>query len=300
MKDTLKLVIERFARLHAEHGGAIGTPDLVEPTGQYFPDEFKHDPESVVKLFRRMASYTPLSEELDIELAFLEPEAKDDAGGCGKSACGSGGKIAPSADAGMMELEDGYRVLVKVTDVGHPVALTASLARSVGGLVLAETGEEPDGPEAEIAASVVGLGLLLLNGAAVYAKACGGLRMHQATHLSVEETAMAVALFVRLHDHKAGRVRGHLEVTQREAFDEALRWVDGNEHLVRMLRDEPDLLLTGLFEVKGPKGILGKLLSGKSSDEVIPAPKPRKQRTPEEERRLAEARALVDEALGSD
>ena len=64
-----------------------------------------------------------------------------------------------------------------------------------GALVLHEAGEESTmatGPEAEIAAVACGLGVLLANGASVWAKSCGGLRMAQATVLSVEEAAVAL------------------------------------------------------------------------------------------------------------
>ena len=101
-----------------------------------------------------------------------------------------------AAGVDVHELENGYRVVVSATDVGNPDVLSTSLARSVGALVLHEAGEHVGAVPSEIAAVVCGFGVLLLNGSAVWAKACGGLRMAQATVLPVEEMAVALALFV--------------------------------------------------------------------------------------------------------
>ncbi len=56
------------------------------------------------------------------------------------------------------------------------------------------------------------------------------------TQLGVAATAVSLALFLRVHDVKPGAARRHLETTQREAFDEALRWVDSNVKIVSALR----------------------------------------------------------------
>ena len=85
-------------------------------------------------------------------------------------------------------------------DVGDPVLLAASLARSAGHVVLGEAGEDDasDGALAEIAATACGFGLLLLQrGVCVYTKSCGGLRAHQGTHLTLVSTAVTLGLFAR-------------------------------------------------------------------------------------------------------
>jgi hypothetical protein len=108
-----------------------------------------------------------------------------------------------------------------------------------------------------------------------------------------------LALFMAVHDCKPSAARGHLEATQREAFDEAWVWVQSNDKLVGDLRDRPELLEDGVFPLEPVRGLLGRLFA-KRNGAVEPPPTPsgaRRQRTPEEERRLAEARALVDEAL---
>jgi hypothetical protein len=202
-----------------------------------------------------------------------------------------------------VETEDGYAALVHVQDAGDPTILTTALARSAGRIVLFEADEEVDardeGALSELTAIASGLGLLLLNGACVYKKGCGGMKRHQATFLGLEEIALGLALFVRASDKKAGAVRRHLEVTQKEAFDAALEWVDGQPTLVKALVENPESLEDGVFAFEEKKGLLSRLFTRKNDDDLgsLASAAKRAPRSAEEQRRLAEARALVDEAL---
>jgi hypothetical protein len=306
---ALRSIVAHLAHLRAEYGEVLADPELVEPNGEYFPDEFALEPAAIDRLMRRMLTYAPLAHDLEVGLAFMEPEEEQAGGGCGSGACSPGDAPKQVAHGGAVETPDGYAVVVHTQDVGEPTLLTASLARSAGRLVLFEADEEVDprdeGPMAELTAVASGLGLLLLNGACVYKKGCGGMRKHQGTFLSVEELSFALALFIRVRDIKAGVVRRHLEVTQREAFDAALDWVDGQPKLVATLKDHPERLVDGVFAVEQKKGFLSRLLGGRATaDDEVPenaiAAKARArsaERTEEERRRIAEARALVDEAL---
>jgi len=167
------------------------------------------------------------------------------------------------------------------------------------------------GPLSEMTAVVAGYGVLLMNGACFYMKGCGGLRMHKGTHLTVEELAVATAIFVRLNGKKPGCVRSHAAATQREAFDEALCWVDSNDAIVAALRDHPEVLADGIFPIEPARGFLTRLFSTKPKP-IIPAlpsgadlkrgtppMRPKRVRTEAELARLAEAKALVDDVLGS-
>jgi len=302
--DTFSWLISRAARIRAAHGEVIGVPALVEPTGEFFPDDFTKDVESVERLLARFVSYTPLDEELPLRLGFEENQANAQAGGCGSTACGKGGEAGENGARGrIVSLDEGYGVVVDVRDAGNPVTLTATLARAIGALVLAEGGddvrEEDLGPVAEVCAMALGFGVLLLNGTAVYAKGCGGIKLHRATFLTVEETAAMVALFARAYGHDLRRVKKHLEVTQAEAFDEALAWVDSNPEIVAQLRDTPELLEAGTFDLLAPKSFLGRLFVKKVDVISKAPPKAKRARSEEEEQRLARAKQLVDEALGS-
>jgi hypothetical protein len=304
--DALRSIVRATARLRASCRDAIGAPDLVQPTGQFFPDAFQLDAPSVERLLRRMIGYSPVADDLGIELAFVEAEDGGHSGGCGSLACGTGG--GARAISSVQEIDDGYRVLVAVNDVRNPDVLTTSLARSVGALVLHEAGLGHDGQldagDDEIAAAACGFGVLLANGAAVWAKSCGGLRVAQATVLSVEEAAVALALFVAVHGVKPSAARAHLGATQREAFDLAEAWVDSNPLLVETLRDRPELLESGVFTMEPVRGLVGRWLHKRKLDKEMtahggaaPAPAPLSD---DKRRRLEEARALVDEVFDAE
>jgi hypothetical protein len=195
------------------------------------------------------------------------------------------------------ELEDGYRVLLAATDASHPHVLTTSLARAAGALVLHEASEEVTAEASEIAAVACGLGVLLVNGAAVWAKSCGGLRMAKATVLSVSELAVALGLDTVVHDRSRSQVRKHLGPTQREALDVALDWVDSNHEIVDGLRERPEWIEAGAFELHPVRGILGQWLQKRrAARECAAAPPAPSTMTAERRRWLEEAKALVDDA----
>ena len=310
---SLRSIVAHIAHLRAAYGDVIGESELVEPNGEYFPDEFALDADSVQTLLERMMTYAPLSADLDVKLGVVEPEGEagkgSAGGGCGSGACGPGGGGGGAKGQVLrpaVETDDGYVAVLASTDAGDTTVLTTSLARSVGRIVLFEADEDVDprdeGPLSELTAVACGLGTLLLNGSSVYKKGCGGMKQHQATFLSIEELALAVALFVRVTDAKPGKVRKHLAVTQREAFDNALSWVDDQPKLVKTLTDEPETLEDGVFALEEKKGLFGKLLGRKRSEDddldLVPMSKPKPSTLSEEERRrIAETKALVEEAL---
>jgi hypothetical protein len=298
--ENLRWIVSEYAHLRAAHGEAIGVPSLVEPTGDYFPDAFSPSAEGVATFLKRMLSYSPVPDGVAIELAFLESDASA-GGGCASGACGTASG-ATSAGAEAEPRDEGYRLRIPVRDVGDAAILGASLARCVGGMILGEAGEDvTDGERfarAEVAATLSGFGVLLLTGACVYTKSCGGLRAHQATALDVPSSAVALALFLRLHGAKPGLARRHLETTQREAFDEALAWVDARPKLVEALRLHPESLRDGVFPLEEARGVFARLFGSRSAEPEIVAPaKPRRVRTVEEEQKLAEDRAIVEAAL---
>jgi len=271
--DTLHWIVTHYADFVAKHGEAIGQPELVQPTGDFFPDEFSFDVQSVARLFERMLSYAPVSDDLEFGLQFVDPAQSPAAGGsCGTGGCGSGscatdggGDARDGLRGGVLETDEGYVAVVSVDYVRNATLLTTSLVRSIGAIVLAEAGEEvPEsdiGLASEIAAVASGFGVLIHQGSYVYGKSCGGARVQKATQLSVEELGVALALFTRHHEIKASHARGHLDTTQREAFDQALEWVDSNEDIVDGIRERPEEIALGFFEIEPVRGLLGRLLS---------------------------------------
>jgi hypothetical protein len=305
-EDTLRWIVQTYARLRAAHGEAIGSPDLVQPNGAFFPDEFRRDGASVERLLRRMIEHSPLADDLVVGIAFHEPSGEQGGGGgCGSPACESGESHARGGIGGRVdEIPGGYVVHVAVADVAYPEVLAASLARSVGALVLHEGEDDAAADSAasnEVAAIACGFGVLVANGAAVWAKSCGGLRMARATALSVEEAAVALGLFVAVVGRRSSEARAHLGTTQREALDVALAWVESNPLLVETLRDRPALLADGHVELEPVRGALSRWLHKRRMEKELraaPPARPRAEPSSDRERRLAEARALVDEVLG--
>jgi hypothetical protein len=259
-EGSLRWIVTEYARLRAGHGDAIGSPPLVQPTSAFFPDEFSRDAPSVARLLHRIMSYAPIADDLPVELAF--EAAGVAAAGCGSLACES----REEGDGGprVEEREDGYRVWLGAAELSEPTALAASLARAVGAMVLFEAGAERRGPEAgpagEVAAAACGFGVLLANGAAIWAKSCGGLRMAKVTAMSVDEIALCLALFVGVGDARPAEARAHLGTTQREAFELALSWVDSNPRLLDVLRTSPESLHKGRFAIEPIRGAFGRWL----------------------------------------
>lgn len=304
-ESALKYVVSRYARLLADHGEAFEGVELVTPDGEHFPDAFERDADSVLVLLHRMASYAPLDEEMELEIGFFEPE---DVGGGGKScssgACGTGGSARVRID-GVEPTKRGYRVPLAVPDTGHATTLTTALARAVGAIVLAEAEQEVPkdelGAMSEIAAAACGLGPLLCAGAHLYRKGCSGVNVQVGTELSVAEQCVLLALTCAVNGWKPRKARAHLEPTQAELLDEAVAWVESNDHLVDALKTHPESLADGFFEIKPVRGFLGRLFKKKSSEaDLAPAPAAKKTRSAEEERRLAEAKRLVEEALSEE
>lgn len=302
---SLRTLVTQIAHSRAEWGEALGDVTFVEPTADYFPDEFALTPDGVETLLERMRSYAPLSEDLPLALAFTEGEAEA-GGSCGTGGCGTGacqtGDGSEIAGGGMLHTDDGYALVVPVSATKNPVLLTGALARAIGLVVLAEAGEEPETPAeraalGELAAVSIGLGTLLLGASCVYAKSCGGVKASHGTVLSTEELAWASVMALHANGARASVVRRHLETTQREAFDAATRWLDDRPTLAAQLREAPELLAAGAFDLAPEGGSLLRLWKRKPDALAAPAPEARRPRSPEEERRLAEARALVDEAL---
>jgi len=296
--DALRWIVQSYASLRAAHGEAIDAPELLLPTGEFFPDHFERDAKSVVALLKRMIGYAPIADDVPLEIRFVEPDGAGGGGGCGTGACGTGGRGAAPRDA-ITEADDRYVLDVDVSDVSDPAVLTTSLARAIGALVLHEADDVPEdiGAMSEIVAAACGYGVLLHNGSYVYGKSCGGARVHQATHLSVAEHAVVLALFCRLHGVKPGVARGHLGTTQREAFDEAVAWCDSNEAIVDALRDRPAVLEEGLFTIEPVRGVFGRLFKRRAEPSPADFAARKSTRSADEIRRFAETRALVEEAL---
>jgi hypothetical protein len=194
--------------------------------------------------------------------------------------------------APVVETDDGYLIPINVQVVGNPVRLTASLARSAGGLLLAYTDQKVSGPRAELAAALSGLGVLLLSSAHLYLKGCGGVKLLRGTDLDVQDVAFAHALFMHMHEHSAWQAKKSLAPTQDEALGECLAFLKDQSELIAKLKQAPEVLASGAFAFEEKRSLLGKWFAPKQAA----APQHvRATRTAEEEARIMEARQLVEE-----
>jgi hypothetical protein len=265
---TLRELVQRYASIIERFGADIGQRPMVLPNGEFFPDVFQGDLPSVGRLLRRMQLHAGMS-DIPIEIGVVDPEAGAEA--CGSGACGS--CATPTATPGvaaarLVDLGDGWRLNIAPTEARNPVVLTAALARALGHVFLLEETsserpiEEPLEVSVELTTVALGLGTLLLSGAYLYQKSCGGPNVSCLTALGLGELAVAFTLFAKHQGHSLRRARAELEVTQREQLNEAETWLLSNPQLSKLLVSDPLRLVLGDFELSAPKSWVARVLGG--------------------------------------
>jgi hypothetical protein len=277
---TLRDLVQRYASLIERFGADIGRRPMVLPSGEFFPDEFRGDLPSVARLLRRMQSHAGLS-DVPIQLGVIDPDADADAS-CGSGGCGScATPSAPREVAGarLVDLGDGWRINIAPAEVHNPVVLTAALARALGHVFLLEETsaerpiEEPLEATVELTSVALGLGTLLLAGAHLYQKSCGGPSVACLTTLGVGELSVAFAMFAKHGGHSLRKARGELDPTQRELLAEADTWLASNPRVSQLLSSDPLRLVLGDFELSEAKSWAARLLHSLSpSSRVVQTP----------------------------
>ncbi len=262
--QVTRAVIQRYARIVTRYADDLGDRPLVLPNGDFFPDQFTGDKNSVALLAERMQGYAGLG-DIPIStrvVASDSPEPK-------KSGCGSGACATPQSGGGFTRLldeGDAWILQVPAQELRHPVALTTNLARSLAFVFLVETQKEgevfepPVDVTADFIAVALGLGPLMLQGSYIYAKSCGGPQIASVTKVGVSELAIAVALFAELGGHDATTAKKSLDLTQRSALSEATRLVRSNKHLLQSLKQDPKSLARGDFRLTEPGAFLSNML----------------------------------------
>lgn len=313
----LRWILRRTAELLEL--GAEPVRGLVLPTSEFFPDRFDASPASVAALLARVQHHAGLS-DLCAELAIVTPEGEAEVAGCSSGACGGGGAIGARLDR-VARMPSGYAIAVGTGEVRHPVALTTALVRSVAFMFLSEVGAYDDTPPHErepvtdLAAVLLGFGVLAANGSYIYMKGCGGVKVHSATRMTAPEIAVALAVFCRLHGVPDRTAAKHLETTPRELFGEACAWASSNEKVVRLLRSDPELVAADEFTLRETSSWLARALGlGRPKKEAVLPPSMEElaelerslargahasspPRDAARKKRLAELRELVEETL---
>jgi hypothetical protein len=248
--------------------GAEPVRGLVLPTAAFFPDRFDGSPPAVAAILRRIQEHAGLS-DLRVELGIVSPEGEaEKIGGCGSGACGPGGAGAGGAKLDRVSrVDDGlYAVMVGAGEVKHPAVLTTALVRATSFMFLTEAGAydeiKPTDREAatDLAAVLLGFGVLVANGSYIYMKGCSGVQVHSATRMPVDELTLALAVFCKLHGVPERSASAHLELTPREHFDEGVAWASSNMPVVKMLRKSPDTIIRDDYKLSEARSWLARAL----------------------------------------
>lgn len=297
-----KATLERYARLLSIAGAEIGERPLVLPNKNSFPDRFTPDPLGLSTLVGCMLRHAGL-DDVPVTTRVVEEIPPEGPHG----ACSSGCQVPAARSAAtprLLETDAGWTLNVPAHELGHPVVLTTMIARALGHVLLVEalpTGtrvEHPADVTADYAAVALGFGPLLLEGAYVYSKSCGGPQVAQVTSASIAELAWVAALFIEMRHHSGRRALAELGATQQAALREELEWARSNETLVDQLVRDPERVALGDYTLREPRPWLLRILGGKPKDALTKAPV-RPRRAAPMDPAHAELQALVDEALGA-
>ncbi len=320
-EEQARWVFKRSATLTSRGAEPVGR--LVLPNATFFPDVFDGTPKSVLALFSRMKEHAGL-DFIETELSLVDPEEGS------VTSCSSGGCSSPGLGVAklqrLVERQDGsYSVQLGTTEVRNPTVLTTMMARTLGALFIAEANlgnlfarTEIDAAS-DLAAVHLGLGVLIMNGAAIEMKGCGGMKVHAATSLSAGEAALALAIQIELAriaratDESIRIVSKHLGTASGDAFRPAVGFVEANIDVVESIAKSPANVEGDHFTLRESKSWLVRALGiGRSksrSDELAEleqsvtaqrAASSQKSSTPLDAKRAArlrEIQALVEESF---
>ncbi|APR87406.1 hypothetical protein A7982_12755 [Minicystis rosea] len=314
-ESQIRWILSNTATL-LEHG-AEPVRGLILPTGEFFPDRFDGSPQSVAALMSRVQDHAGLT-DLEVEVTLVTPEGEAQTVSCSSGACGGGGKIDTRLDRVARHADGGYTVTLSTGEVKNPVVLTTTLVRAVATMFMIEAdayagtplGERE--PLTDLAAVLLGFGVLMSNGSYIYMKGCSGVQVHAATKMPADEIALALGIFCRLHDVPERTAAKHLELTPSEHFDESYAWASSNHALMKMLRKSPASVRAGEYTLQPARSWLARVLGvgakkrPKTTDEELAELERdvkaaggvgRKAMDPARAKKLAELKALVDESL---
>jgi len=259
--QVTRAVIRRYAQLLSRYRSEFGVRPLVVPDASFFPDVFRPDAASLERIARRMQIHAGMCDIPILPVIGSEQPADSAPSSCGNGACAVPASVTSGAPR-LLDDGDGWRILVPEAELRHPVALTTNLARSLAFIFLIETQREGEALEppldvtADLVATALGFGPLLLQGAHIYAKGCGGPQITSVTKVPLPELSVAVALFAALGGHPLAPALKALDATQRSLLAEARDLLHGNQELIELIELHPDLVACGEFDLDAPGSFL--------------------------------------------
>lgn len=316
-EPQLRWILRHTANLLQQGAEPVG--GLIQPTADFFPDRFDGSPASLLALTRRVQAHAGLG-DLKVDLSVVMPDGEEKAVGCSSGACGGTGKIEARLDRVAVREDGSYAVAISAGEIRNPTVLTTALVRSVAFMFMNESGAY-DGirpaerePCTDLAAVLLGFGVLVANGSYIYMKGCGAVQVHSATRMPVDELAVALALFCKLHDVSERAAARHLELTPKEHFEEAFAWASSNASVVRLLRAKPRAIEEDGYSLSPARSWLARALGvGKKKRAVTPEDEiaalersiaegqvkasPKRALSAEKQRKIEELKALVDESF---
>lgn len=323
-EEQARWIVRRAATLALAGAEPVGP--IVLPDARFFPDKFDRRPESIGKLFERMKLHVGLS-DTDTSLSLVDPEEGRVVSSCSSGGCGGGGVSTLSGERVTVRRGAGgalgYDVVVAIQEVANPTVLTTALARALGQVFLFEAdvasrfAPKEIAPAADLAAVLLGLGVIVTNGSAIEVKGCGGMKVHGATSLGPAEAVLALALACEREGQRGRELPAGLEAgldrIARSMFGMARAFVHENRAVVRRLDDGAEALEQDKFTLREAGSSIGgrikKLFGMKAAStdplealerEAASAPKSAGTRAgakPKNDARLEEIRALVEESF---
>lgn len=297
--------------------GAEPVGPIVLPTGKFFPDKFDRSPPAIAKLFSRVKQHVGL-DELETEVVLVDQEAGQVVSSCSGGSCGGGG-VKVLAGQRVVADDGRYTVAIATAEVAHPVVLTTVMARSVGMIFLDASGavgrfrKDELGPASDLAAAMLGLGVLVANGAGIEVKGCGGVKVHAATALSAPQAVLALALCLEREGVRGREVppglEAGLDAVARDLLGPARAFFTQNRDVVRRLDDAPDALEEGNFKLRSGLGLGARVLATLGFKKAAEDPIERLERElaaqkpssggldPAKKAQLKELEALYDEVV---
>jgi len=132
-----------------------------------------------------------------------------------------------------------------------------------------------------------------------------------ATHMTVDELSLALAMYCKMHGENPRVARRHLDATPKMHFDEAVVWAESNTKVINLVASDPATIGEGGYSLNQARGWFSRLIGlGKSRGVTAPDDDELEQvmsdltiseRTIDtaKAKKLAALRELVDESFDS-